>query len=301
MRRGVEYALAWLALKALGLLPRRLARVAGAAMGRMVYWFHRRLRRVGAFNLGIAFPQMPPAERRRILKRMYRGLGWMLAEFAQFPRLAAAKAMPILIYDGFENFTRASEKGKGVICLTAHFGGWELSAFAHALYGYPLAYLNRPLDNRRLDGLINRYRCLSGCRAIDKNESARAIVKLLRGGGGVGILADQNMQPAEGVFVPFFGVPACTTSAIARIALKTGAAVVPSFVLWDSAARQYRLRFEPEVEMISTGDEEKDAVTNTARLAAILEQRVREYPDHWLWVHKRWHTRPPGEQPLYPF
>lgn len=301
MREGVEYALARMVLKALGLPPRSLARVAGAALGRLVYWFHPHLRRVGTFNLGIAFPQMPQAERRRILKRMYRGLGWMLAEFAHFPRWTPSKAQRILIYDGFENFARANEKGKGVIYLTAHFGGWELSAFAHGLYGYPLTYLNRPLDNRRLDSLINRFRCLSGCRAIDKNESARAMLKLLRGGGAVGILADQNMQPAEGVFVPFFGLPACTTSAIARIALKTGAAVVPSFVIWDSGLRKYRLRFEPEVEMISTGDEEEDAVRNTARLAAILERRVREFPDHWLWVHKRWHTRPPGEGRLYPF
>jgi KDO2-lipid IV(A) lauroyltransferase len=164
-----------------------------------------------------------------------------------------------------------------------------------------VAFLNRPLDNRRVDELINRYRCLSGCQAIDKNESARTILKNLRAGGGVGILADQNMQPAEGVFVPFFGVPACTTGAIARIALKTGAAVLPSFVFWDQAAQRYKLRFEPEVEMVSTGNEEADAVRNTARLVAILEQRIREHPGHWLWVHKRWHTRPPGEKPLYPF
>ncbi len=300
MREGVEYALAWLALKGLGLLPRSLARAAGAAIGGLVYWFHRRLRRVGMVSLGIAFPPMPPGERRRILKRMYRGLGWMLAEFAHFPHWTRSNAERILIYDGFENFARANEKGKGVIYATAHFGAWELSAFAHAVYGYPLAYLNRPLDNRRVDSLINGYRCRSGCQAIDKSESARAILKILRAGGGVGILADQNMQPAEGVFVPFFGVAACTTSAIARIALKTGAAVLPSFVFWDPGLRKYRLRFEPQVEMISTGDEEKDTVTNTARLAAILEQRVREYPDHWLWVHKRWHTRPPGEPPLYP-
>jgi KDO2-lipid IV(A) lauroyltransferase len=301
MRERVEHLLAWLLLKGLGLLPRRIARSVGAGIGRLVYWFHGRLRRVGMFNLGIAFPEMPPAERRRILKQMYRGLGWMLAEFAHFPRWTLSNAQRILIYEGFENFQKASQKAKGVIFFTAHFGAWELSAFAHALYGYPVAFLNRPLDNRRVDELINRYRCLSGCQAIDKNESARTILKNLRAGGGVGILADQNMQPAEGVFVPFFGVPACTTGAIARIALKTGAAVLPSFVFWDQAAQRYKLRFEPEVEMVSTGNEEADAVRNTARLVAILEQRIREHPGHWLWVHKRWHTRPPGEKPLYPF
>lgn len=301
MREWLEWTVAWAVLEGLGLLPRSIARAVAAAMGRLVYWLHGRLRRVGMVSLRIAFPQMSLAECRGILKRMYRGLGWMLAEFAYFPRWTRSEAERIIIYDGFENFARANEKGKGVIYVTAHFGAWELSSFAHAVYGYPIAYLNRPLDNRRVDSLINRYRSLTGCRAIDKNESARAILKVLRKGGGVGILADQNMQPDEGVFVPFFDVLACTTSAIARIALKTGAAVVPGFVFWDPGLRKYRLRFEPEVEMIATGNEEKDAVTNTSRLAAILEQLVREHPDHWLWVHKRWHTRPPGEAPLYPF
>ncbi|HEY8715977.1 MAG TPA: lysophospholipid acyltransferase family protein, partial [Candidatus Acidoferrum sp.] len=192
-------------------------------------------------------------------------------------------------------------RGKGVLYLTGHIGAWELSSFAHALYGYPLHYMARPLDNRKLDALVNRYRSLSGNRPIFKNESARVMLKVLKEAGTVGILADQNTMPGEGVFVDFFGTPACTTTGLARVALHTEAAVVPGYAYWDDALKKYHLRFEPPVELTRTGDTERDIFENTQKFTKVLEEIIRKYPDQWVWIHGRWNTRPPGQRPLYDF
>ena len=175
-----------------------------------------------------------------------------------------------IVLDGHENFLDGQRRGKGVLYLTGHIGAWELSSFAHALYGFPLHYMARPLDNARLDALVNRYRGLSGNAPIFKNESARAMLKILKDAGTVGILADQNTMPQEGVFVDFFGSPACTTTGIARVALHTGAAVVPGYAVWDAFLRKYRLRFEPPLELIRTGDAERDILENTQRFAKVI-------------------------------
>ena len=207
----------------------------------------------------------------------------------------------MVILDGHENFLDGQRRGKGVIYLTGHIGAWELSSFAHALYGFPLHFMARPLDNKRLDALVNRYRTLSGNKAVFKNESARAMLRILKENGTLGILADQNTLPQEGVFVDFFGKAACTTSGIARVALHTGAAVVPGYAYWDEGIRKYRLRFEPAVELIRTGDAERDVLENTQRFTNIIEQIIREHPEQWVWLHARWKTRSNGEAPLYKF
>jgi KDO2-lipid IV(A) lauroyltransferase len=231
---------------------------------------------------------------------MIRQIGWMAGEFSQFPRYNRENIERVVVLDGFENFDAARRLGKGVLFLTGHMSAWELAPFAHALYGHPLHFLVRPIANSRVDALINRYRCLSGNRPIDKNKSARAILKVLGDGGTVGILSDHNTSPEEGVFVDFFGIPACTTSGLARIALRTNAAVVPGFLSWDKERRKYRLRFEPAVELVRTADEEADVRGNTARFTQVIEDYVWRYPDQWLWVHKRWKTRPAGEKSIYP-
>jgi len=188
-----------------------------------------------------------------------------------------------------------------VLFLTAHIGAWELSSYAHALYGYPLRYMARPLDNLRLDALVNRYRGLSGNAPIFKNESARAMLRILKDTGTIGILADQNTMPQEGVFVDFFGTPACSTAGIARVALHTGAAVVPGYSVWDAALKKYRLRFEPPLDLVRTGDTERDIAENTQLFAKVTEDIIRKYPEQWVWIHARWKTRPQGEPPLYEF
>jgi KDO2-lipid IV(A) lauroyltransferase len=301
MREWLEYAGAWLAVKLLGLLPRPLARAAGAGIALGLYWFRPPLRRAGMFNLRLAFPDWTDAQRRGVIRGLIRHMGWMAGEFSQFPKYNRENIETIVVLDGFENFAAAQSRGTGVLFLTGHMSAWELAPFAQALYGNPLHFLVRPLDNARVDALINHYRCLSGNTPIDKNQSARAMLKILREGGTVGILADQNASLKEGVFVDFFGVPACTTSGLARLALRTDAAVVPGFVFWDKKIRKYRLRFEPAVELTRSGDEERDVRDATQRFMLAVEEYARQHPDQWLWVHKRWKTRPPGEEPLYPF
>jgi KDO2-lipid IV(A) lauroyltransferase len=301
MREWIEYAFTWSALKSLGLLPRPLARFVGAQLAGAAYFLRAPLRRTAMFNLELAYPQLSERERRRIVRGMVRQMGWLAGEFSQFPKYTRENIERIVMLDGAENFEAGRRRGKGVIFLTGHMSAWELSSFAHALYGHPLHFLVRPLANERVDGLINKYRCLSGNQPIDKNKSARAILKVLDEGGTVGILADVNTILQEGVFVNFFGIPASTTSGLARIALRTDAAVVPGFLSWDGLRRKYRLRFEPVIELSRSGNEETDVLENTARFTRVIEEQVRAHPDQWLWVHKRWKTRPTGEEPVYPF
>lgn len=301
MKEWLEYAAVWLILKTLGALPRRIARGFAASVTSLLFSLQPKLKRTAEFNLRLAFPDWTGAQREDVMRKMVRNLGWMAAEFARFPRLTKGNIEEVVILEGHENFLEGQRRGKGVLYLTGHIGAWELSSFAHALYGYPLHYMARPLDNKRLDALVNRYRCSSGNKPIFKNESARVTLKILRDSGTVGILADQNTMPEEGVFVDFFGKPACTTTGIARVALHTGAAVVPGYVYWDEAIRKYRLRFEPAVELVRTGDTEGDVFENTQRFAKVLEEIIRKHPEQWVWVHKRWKTRPKGEPPLYDF
>jgi Kdo2-lipid IVA lauroyltransferase/acyltransferase len=301
MREWLEYATAWTGLKLLGVLPRPVARFVGSRFAAVAYAIRTPLRRTAMFNLQLAFPDWTEAQRRKVVRGMIRQVGWMAGEFSQFPKYTRENIERVVILDGFENFDAARRRGKGVLFLTGHMSAWELAPFAQALYGHPLHFLVRPIGNRRVDALINEYRCRSGNQPIEKNRSARSILKVLGDGGTVGILADHNTTLEEGVFVDFFGVPASTTSGLARIALRTGAAVVPGFLAWDGQRRKYRLRFEPAVELARTDNEDLDVRENTQRFMRVIENYVRTYPDQWLWVHKRWKTRPPGEEPIYPF
>jgi KDO2-lipid IV(A) lauroyltransferase len=301
MKEWLEYAAVWLILKTLGALPRTVARVFAASVTSLLFRLQPKLGMTAEFNLRMAFPDWTDAERKEVTRKMVRNLGWMAAEFARFPRLTKENIEKVVILEGHENFLEGQRRGHGVLYLTGHIGAWELSSFAHALYGYPLHYLARPLDNQRLDALVNQYRGSSGNRPIFKNDSARVMLKILKGSGTIGILADQNTMPEEGVFVDFFGKSACATTGIARVALHTEAAVVPGYAYWDQAMQKYRLRFEPPVDLVRTDDAERDVFRNTQRFAKTIEEIIRKHPDQWVWIHKRWKTRPKGEPALYDF
>ena len=215
------------------------------------------------------------------------------------PELNKGNICRFVVHDGLENYLEGLRRGRGVIFMTAHFGAWELSSFAHAVYGYPLRFVVRPIDNTRVERLISTYRTRSGNIPIERRSAARDILKALRQNEAVGILFDQNTTRSEGVFAEFFGIPAATTPALALFALRTGAAVVPGFLIWDASLRKHRLRLDPPVQLIETGNLDHDVLENTKIFNKILEAYIRAYPDQWLWIHRRWKTRPEGEASLY--
>jgi len=299
MRRKLEYSAAWPFIKILGILPRPLARAFAITLSQIVYLLHGRLRRVGMRNLAMVFPEKTEAERARILRGEFTSLGRQLAELCQFPKYTAQNIDDVVVYDGLENYQRAYARGKGVLFLTAHFGGWELSAFAHSLHGHWVNIVMRPMDNPYLDRMLERYRTMHGNKTVGKDDFVRGLLAAMKAGETVGILMDTNMTPPQGVFVDFFGIPACTASGLARIALRTDSAVVPGFTIWDEDKGKYRLRFDPALELIRTGDQDADIIANTQMFTKVIEDYVRKYPEQWLWVHRRWKTRPEGQPPLY--
>ena len=193
MRQRIEYAAAWLVIKGLGALPRSLARAAAISIAWLVYLVHSRLRRVGMRNLALAFPEKTPHERAKILRGEFSSLGRQLAEVCRFPKYTLENVNKVVVYDGFENYERAFARGKGVLFLTAHFGGWELSAFMHSLHGHPMHVIMRPLDNAYLDRLMRHYRTMHGNTMVDKDDFVRGLLSAMNRGEVVGILMDTNM------------------------------------------------------------------------------------------------------------
>lgn len=299
MRRQLEFACVWIAVRVLGALPRPISRGMGMSLGLAAYIVSGRLRRVGIRNLQIAFPTLSDGQRSGIIRRLFVGLGRQLSEFCAFPSYTAENARRVAVYDGFENYEAARAAGRGVLLLTAHLGGWEIGSFVHSLFGYPINIVVRRLDNPKVDALVDRYRTLHGNQTFAKEDFARGLLAAMKTGETVGILIDTNMTPPQGVFVDYFGVPACTASGMARVALRSGAAVVPAFTIWDRKMRKYRVRFDPALRLISTGDDDADAVSNTAMFTRVVQDYATRYPEQWLWVHRRWKTRPPGEPSIY--
>ncbi len=299
MLEKIEYWLVLGAVRPLGHMPRALARLFAEALAATVYRLFGRLRRVGETNLKFALPELSAEQRRATLRGMYRYLGWQLVEFCRMSRYTAENTQDWIRTEGLEHYLAAKERGKGVLVLTGHLGAWELSSFYHSLMGYPMGMVIRRLDNRLLDQFVNGIRCLHGNRVLHKDDFARGLLTAMRSGDTVGILMDTNMTPPQGVFVDFFGRRACTAAGLARVALKTGAAVLPGFMLWEPRERRYVLHFGPELHFEKTGDHEADILAATQQCNDSLESWIRRYPDQWLWIHRRWKTRPPGEPPLY--
>ena len=280
MALAVVESLAWTPLPVANWLARRYAGLLDIALPR--------LRRVALSNLAMALPELDGDAHGRIADGVFRSIARLLVTFARFPRIDRGNIGEWIRYEGLEHFEAARARGRGVLFATAHLGNWELSAFAHGWMTAPMYVVIRPLDNPRIDALVERRRTLSGNRLIGKKEYARGILKALHDNEAVGILVDQNASLEEGMFVDFFGVPACAGTGFAKLAAHSGAAVIPGFALWMESERKYVLRFYPPVEI--TGD----AADDTRRLQGRLEAVIREYPDQWLWIHRRWKTRPPA-------
>ncbi len=287
--KTVEYWLARFVLATLSSTSPSTANRLARVYVRMLDIALPRLRRTALKNLEMA----GFAGRERITTGVFDSIARLVVSFARFPQISRDNVHEWIRYEGLENFQQAHALGKGVLVATGHFGNWELSAFAHAYLVSPMQIVVRPIDNPRIDALVESRRELSGNRAIAKKDAARGILRALAAGEAVGVLIDQNTTPDQGVFIEFFGIKACAGSAFVKLAHHSGAAVVPGYALWSDKEGRYILHFEPALEM--SGDVGQD----TQQVHARLETAIRKHPDQWLWIHRRWKTRPPGEKPIY--
>ena len=287
--KTVEYWLARLVLATLSYTSLSTANALARFYVRVLDMALPRLRRTALKNLETA----GFAGRERITTGVFDSIARLVVSFARFPSITRENVGDWIRYEGLENFERARGQGKGVLVATGHLGNWELSAFAHAYLTAPMHIVVRPIDNPGIDALVETRRELSGNRAIPKKDAARGILRALAAGEAVGVLIDQNTTADQGVFIDFFGVKACAGSAFVKLAHHSGAAVVPGYALWSDKEGRYVLYFEPVVAM--TGDIQQD----TQNVHARLEAAIRKHPEQWLWIHRRWKTRPSGEKPIY--
>jgi KDO2-lipid IV(A) lauroyltransferase len=299
MREKLEFWLVLIVARPLGWLPRGAARLVAGMIAWVAYCMLGRLRSVGERNLALAFPELSSKSRRAELRGVFRSLGRQLAEFCRMTRYTAENTRGWIRTEGLDHYLAAKARGKGVLIVTGHLGAWELSSFYHSLMGFPMSMVARPLDNRPLDAYVNGIRCMHGNRVLNKDDFARGLLTAMRQGETVGILMDTNMTPPQGVFVDFFGKHACAASGLARVALKTGAAVLPGFMVWEQAERRYVLHFGPQLVFERSADAEADIVAATQQCTSAIESWIRRYPDQWLWIHRRWKTRPAGEPGIY--
>jgi Kdo2-lipid IVA lauroyltransferase/acyltransferase len=297
-----EYYAFRVAMGTLSIMPRRMALAACRMLSHTAFRLLSAPRRTGIRNLELAYPEMRGDEQQRIICGTFENLGRVVAEMSQLHKATPASLGKIVDFemdDESRSVYAQNRKGRGVLIITGHFGNWEMMAAAFALLHKPQAFLARPLDNPLIDEMTAAIRTRYGNRQIDKTHSAMTAIKILRGGGLLGILADVNAHPKEGVFVPFFGLEACTLSGAAMIALRSDALLFPTFCVWDAAAGKYRIIHGKALEPLRTGDRKRDVIETTAAYTAEIERIIRMHPDQWMWIHKRWKTRPPGEAKIY--
>ena len=305
----LEYIPVRILFAILGLLPRRSSLRVGESIGRLAYRFAGGFRRVALRNLEIAFPEKSLEDRESIARGSFENLGRVLGELTQFPKATLASLRDQVVFE-FESeanrnapeIARAEKeraKGRGILLLGPHLGNWEIGVFAYSALQHKLTYLARPLDNPLIEDFTVRLRTRFGNEPIDKNNSVSKTMSILREGGILGVLPDVNVLPRDGVFVPFFGTLACTTSGVAMIAARTNAMIIPMCCVWDKSSERYRVMYGKIIEHANTGDRHQDIVDTTAAFTTAMEKFIRAYPDQWLWIHKRWKVRPEGEPDLY--
>ncbi|HEX2269236.1 MAG TPA: lysophospholipid acyltransferase family protein [Pyrinomonadaceae bacterium] len=297
----LEYAAAKSVLTTLGLLPAPAAYACGRTMGKLAHALAGDLRRTGATNLRLAFPEKSEEERAELLRACFDSLGRELGLFSQFATRSQEDLRNLIEPRGIENLEAAKRAhGNRLLLFTAHLGAWELTSFGLALFGHPFSFLVRRIDNPQIEQFVDGVRMRFGNQTLDKQSAARSMLKILRAGETpLGLLPDLNTLDDEAIFVDFFGVPAATTFIVAKLALRTGAPLVPVFAPWCEEKKKYLLIVDPPVIPKPTGDEETDVRRLTMELSSLIENQIRRYPGQWLWIHKRWKTRPPGEPPIY--
>jgi Kdo2-lipid IVA lauroyltransferase/acyltransferase len=286
MRYRIEYLLVRVLIGLVRITPAPLVRAGGTMVGLAFYTLDRAHRRIAERNLATAFPARAPAERRAIARRAFAHFGRLTLELLRFATLSPHEMLKRVEFDGEERARLAYAQGKGVLFVTGHFGFWELQAMVHALRVQPVTILARALDNPYLDRLLEHIRQRTGNIVVYRRETIRRVMRTLQAGHGVAVLIDQHIMSRDAIYVDFFERPAATTSAVAALALRTGAPVVPVFALPLGRGR-YRMVYEPPVE--PPAEDAKDPVREfTQRCTDVLEMHVRRRPELWLWMHRRW-------------
>ena len=292
-RWALEAGAASAVARLLGWLPRRTALAFGRGLARLWGDLDRRHVRVALDNLRHAFPHWDDARRLRTARGVYAHFGQVLFDILWLSERPLQTVLRVVKVEGREHVEKAAAAGRGTVLVTAHFGNWEAHGVAHALLFGPLGLVARPLDNPRLDARLCSFRSRSGNSVIYKQRALAQVLRILRQGEGVAILIDQNVQESDGVFVDFFGRPAATTTVAAALAVKTGCSLVPVRVSLASDGR-YRATYEPAVQWVPSGDRQRDILQLTQALTRRIEAWVREVPEQWLWIHRRWKTQPSG-------
>lgn len=296
----LEYAAAKSVLVTLGHLPAPVAMRVGRSIGKLAYVLAADLRRTGATNLRLAFPEATEEERQALLRECFDSLGRQLGFFSQFATRSLEELQNMIEPHGLEHLEAAkAHMNSGVLLFTAHLGAWELTSFGPALFGHPFSFLVRRIDNPKIENLIDRVRSRFGNQTIDKLAAARSMVKILRSQGVLGLLPDLNTLDSEAIFVDFFGVRAATNFIMAKLALRTKSPIIPVFAPWSEEKGKYLIIVGPPVSFEPTGNEEEDVRALTTKLSQVIESQIRQYPGQWLWIHKRWKTRPKGEPAIY--
>lgn len=286
MRHRAEYVAVRVLVSLVRVMPEALVRACGRALGLAFYTFDRGHRRIAERNLAAAFPARPAEQRRAIARAAFAHFGRLLMELLKFDTLSPAAMLARVDVEGEERARAAYARGKGVLFVTGHFGFWELQAMVHALRVEPIAVLARALDNAALNRLLEDMRQRTGNTVIYRKGTIRRVLRVLQEGRGVAVLIDQHIQTRDAISIDFFQRPAATTAAVAALALRTGATIVPVFAL-PIAGGRYRMIYEPPVEPPEAGSE--GAVRElTQRCTDVLEMYVRRHPDLWLWMHRRW-------------
>lgn len=274
----------------------------GERLGSVAYVLARPQRRTAMINLRIAFPQKSDAERREILRESCRNFGRMAVEWCHMYRLTRENVAERVTFADPDSWTGDTQRligSTGILVLTGHFGNWELFAHAIGLYGNPVHLVHRPFRNPLFDRFVNNERQRSGTVLISKRQAAQQIIRVLRDQGIVAVPFDQNATGRWGIFAEFFGLPASTHPGLARLHELSGAPVYPVFLVRRNHSPRHEIVICPRVDTVHTGNSAQDAIENTRRFNRAFEEMVRAHPDHWIWMHRRWRTRPSGEPPIY--
>ena len=297
----LEYSAAKSVLTTFSLMPSSMAMSLGRRMGWLAYLFARELRRTADINLRLAFPEKSDQERAALLRECFDNLGRLLGFFSQFSSRSLDQLRDLMDVQGLHHLETAKRaRGNKLLLYTGHLGAWELTSFGLSLVGHPFAFLVRRLDNPRIEEMVDRVRKRFGNQTLDKLSAARSMLKILRSGETpLGLLPDLNTLDDEAIFIDFFGVPAATTFVVAKLAVRTKTPLVPVFAPWSEEKGKYLLIIEEPIPIENSGDEDADVRKVTVDLTRRIENQIRRYPGQWLWIHKRWKTRPPGEPAIY--